>query len=156
MDLSPRSADPELERASTSAISSGRNGAAANGAAANGVGLDGAGPNGAAANGLANSSAGGKVVLNRSDHTVKVDGTPVALSPREFELLAVLMESTGRVLPSQYLMELLWGPAFDGDSRALAVYMYRLRAKLGHGDAAAHLRTVRSIGYAFDEEPVRY
>jgi len=91
------------------------------------------------------------VELNSTAHRVTVDGVPVAVSPREFRLLSVLLAHADHVLPRQHLMELVWGPDYEGDPGTLNVHILRLRHKLERRPgAAAHIRTVHSIGYIFD------
>ena len=91
------------------------------------------------------------VVLNVTAHRVTVDGVPVAVSPREFDLLSVLLAHADHVLPRHLLMDLVWGPGYRGDPGTLNVHILRLRHKLERRPgAAAHIRTVHSIGYIFD------
>ena len=94
------------------------------------------------------------VELNVTAHRVTVDDVPVAVSPREFRLLSVLLEHADHVLSRQLLMELVWGPGYGGDPGTLNVHILRLRHKLERRPgAAAHIRTVHSIGYIFDSLP---
>jgi len=91
------------------------------------------------------------VELNVTAHRVTVDDVPVAVSPREFRLLSVLLEHADHVLSRQLLMELVWGPDYEGDPGTLNVHILRLRHKLERRPGAAvHIRTVHSIGYIFD------
>ena len=91
------------------------------------------------------------VALNVTAHRVTVDDVPVAVSPREFRLLSVLLEHADHVLSRHLLMELVWGPDYEGDPGTLNVHILRLRHKLERRPgAAAHIRTVHSIGYIFD------
>ncbi len=91
------------------------------------------------------------VELNSTAHRVTVDDVPVAVSPREFRLLSVLLAHADHVLPRKLLMDLVWGPDYEGDPGTLNVHILRLRHKLERRPgAAAHIRTVHSIGYIFD------
>ena len=91
------------------------------------------------------------VALNVTAHRVTVDDVPVAVSPREFDLLSVLLAHADHVLPRHLLMELVWGLDYRGDPGTLNVHILRLRHKLERRPgAAAHIRTVHSIGYVFD------
>jgi two-component system response regulator RegX3 len=92
----------------------------------------------------------GAVVLDRAAYLVLVDGEPVPLALQEFRLLELLMSRAGRVVPSDEILEAVWGPKFGGDPSTLAVHVLRLRRKLERGSAARHLRTVRGLGYVFD------
>jgi len=94
------------------------------------------------------------VALNVTAHRVTVDDVPVAVSPREFDLLSVLLAHADHVLSRQLLMDLVWGPDYEGDPGTLNVHILRLRHKLERRPgAAAHIRTVHSIGYIFDSLP---
>jgi len=94
------------------------------------------------------------VELNVTAHRVTVDGVPIAVSPREFDLLSVLLAHADHVLPRKLLMDLVWGPGYRGDPGTLNVHILRLRHKLERRPgAAAHIRTVHSIGYIFDSLP---
>ncbi len=94
------------------------------------------------------------VELNVTAHRVTVDGVPIAVSPREFDLLSVLLAHADHVLPRHLLMDLVWGPGYRGDPGTLNVHILRLRHKLERRPgAAAHIRTVHSIGYVFDSVP---
>ncbi len=94
------------------------------------------------------------VALNVTAHRVTVDDVPVAVSPREFRLLSVLLAHADHVLSRQHLMDLVWGPGYEGDPGTLNVHILRLRHKLERRPgAAAHIRTVHSIGYIFDSLP---
>jgi len=94
------------------------------------------------------------VELNVTAHRVTVDDVPVAVSPREFDLLSVLLAHADHVLPRKLLMDLVWGLDYRGDPGTLNVHILRLRHKLERRPgAAAHIRTVHSIGYIFDSVP---
>jgi len=94
------------------------------------------------------------VALNVTAHRVTVDDVPVAVSPREFDLLSVLLAHADHVLSRQHLMDLVWGPDYEGDPGTLNVHILRLRHKLERRPgAAAHIRTVHGIGYIFDSLP---
>jgi len=94
------------------------------------------------------------VELNVTAHRVTVDDVPVAVSPREFDLLSVLLAHADHVLPRKLLMDLVWGLDYRGDPGTLNVHILRLRHKLERRPgAAAHIRTVHSIGYVFDSVP---
>lgn len=99
--------------------------------------------------GLAPLRAGG-LTLDAARHLVAVHGVPVALTPREFELLHTLMGAGGRVLGREYLLEHVWGYARAGEieSRTVDVHVRRLRAKLG--EEGARIVTVKGVGYRFD------
>ena len=87
----------------------------------------------------------GKVCLDLRSHTVTVDGKPVELTLKEFELLRLLMKNAGAVLTRDMLLETLWGYDFDGETRTDDVHVRTLRQKLGAG--ADIIETVRGVGY---------
>jgi DNA-binding response OmpR family regulator len=72
------------------------------------------------------------------------DGTPVDLAPREFDLLAALVEHRGQVLSRRQLLDLGWGYDWYGDERTVDVHVAQLRRKLGKGFPLA---TLRRAGY---------
>ena len=90
----------------------------------------------------------GDLVVDVAAHRVLVDGRPVELSAREFELLRLLAESAGRVVTRRRLFDTVWGPDFFGDERALDVYVRLLRKKIeADPDRPNYIRTVRGVGY---------
>ena len=78
----------------------------------------------------------GGVSLDFARRLVTVDGAAVVLSPREYELLALLAQSAGRVLTHRHLLTAVWGPAHVDDVQYLRVYIGHLRQKLGSGRGA--------------------
>jgi DNA-binding response OmpR family regulator len=84
--------------------------------------------------------------------SVSVDGEPVRLTRREFELLRFLVENRNRVLSRDRLLERVWGYDRVIETRSVDVHVGRLRAKLGA--AGAQIETVVGLGYRF-VEPVR-
>lgn len=93
------------------------------------------------------------VRLDRARHQVWVDGAPVELPPKEFELLAALIESAGRVLTRDQLIDQVWGGDYVGDTKTLDVHIRRLRTRVETDpDAPTRIQTVRGIGYRFSEQ----
>jgi two-component system, OmpR family, alkaline phosphatase synthesis response regulator PhoP len=86
----------------------------------------------------------GDVVLRRSAREVGVAGDPVELRPKEFDLLAYLMENRGAVLSRDLLLERVWGYDYAGGTRTVDVHVAQLRRKLGRPDL---IRTIRGAGY---------
>lgn len=79
---------------------------------------------------------------------VAVDGVPVALTRTEFDVLAALATSPGRVLSRQVLIETVWGPGWVGDEHLVDVHVLHVRQKLGDSaQAQRFVRTVRGVGY---------
>ena len=83
---------------------------------------------------------------------VKVDGIPVQLTYKEFELLRLLLEARGTVLTREVLMDRVWDLAAERENRTLDVHIRTLRAKLG--TAGAYVETVRGVGYRIHEERI--
>ena len=86
----------------------------------------------------------GDVVLDRLGRTVAVGDMPVELTGKEFDLLAHLAESPGRVIGRERLLDRVWGHDFPGGTRTVDVHVAQLRRKLGRPDL---IRTVRGAGY---------
>jgi two-component system, OmpR family, response regulator len=88
----------------------------------------------------------GALRLDPAARALTLDGASVAVTPREFDLLQLLLENAGRVLTRRVLEEQLynWGEAVG--SNALEVHIHHLRKKLGEG----LIRTVRGVGYMVD------
>ncbi len=74
-------------------------------------------------------------------------GQAIALSPREFELLQVLMQEPGRVFSRTELCESVWQRDHEYDTRTVEIFIARLRKKIESGFAGPLLHTVRSVGY---------
>lgn len=92
----------------------------------------------------------GRLTLDPTRHVVTLDSTVVALTPKEFDLLHALLESAGRVLSREVLLNRVWGyaRADEIESRTVDVHVRRLRAKLG--DEGRRIATVKSVGYRFE------
>src|SRR6476646_6913768 len=76
----------------------------------------------------------GPVVLDVARHTVTVRDVPVDLTPREYELLKVLMSEPGRLFTRGRLLRAVWGTAYADEAHYLHVYVSRLRRKLAAAD----------------------
>jgi DNA-binding response OmpR family regulator len=81
--------------------------------------------------------------------SIAVDGVPVRLTRREFELLRFLVENRNRVLSRDRLLERVWGYERSVETRSVDVHVGRLRAKLG--TAGRQIETVIGLGYRFNE-----
>lgn len=76
--------------------------------------------------------------------------TALGLTPREYELLAVLVARPNEVVSTDELLHVLWGTSAVGGEHPIHVYMSRLRAKLAqHGETSPLIQTVRGRGYAY-------
>ena len=93
----------------------------------------------------------GRVRVLERKRQVLVDGRPVLLTPKEFDLLAFLARHTGAVFTRLELLEELWDPAFYGDPSTVTVHIRRLREKVELDPAhPRHLVTVWGTGYRFE------
>jgi DNA-binding response OmpR family regulator len=86
----------------------------------------------------------GDVVVDRVGREVMVDGATVDLRPKEFELLAYLIQNRGAVFSRDTLLERVWGYDYAGGTRTVDVHVAQLRRKLARPDL---IRTVRGAGY---------
>lgn len=93
----------------------------------------------------------GEVEVNRAARTVKRHGNPVALTPKEFDLLIALMDRAGTVVPRADLLSVVWGYQQDVSTRTVDLHVSELRAKLEPNPAQpVHIITVRKTGYRFE------
>ena len=84
-------------------------------------------------------------------HQVSVNGIPVSLPLKEFELMEFLMRNAGRVLTRMQLIDRVWGSDYVGDTKTLDVHIKRLRAKIENDPANPTLiQTVRGLGYKME------
>lgn len=93
----------------------------------------------------------GPVRLDIDRHIITVNGLPVSLPLKEFELLEFLMRNAGRVLTRIQLIDRVWGSDYVGDTKTLDVHIKRLRAKIEKDPANPHyIQTVRGMGYKME------
>jgi two-component system, OmpR family, response regulator RegX3 len=93
----------------------------------------------------------GPVRMDVERHVVSVNGEPVTLPLKEFDLLEYLMRNTGRVLTRGQLIDRVWGADYVGDTKTLDVHVKRLRSKIEADPAnPVHLVTVRGLGYKLE------
>lgn len=81
---------------------------------------------------------------------VTVDGEPVILTYKEFELLCYLLENRGVVLSRDQILTKIWDYNYSGETRTVDVHIRTLRQKLG--DAGALIETVRGVGYRLAQD----
>lgn len=94
---------------------------------------------------------GGRVVLDIDRHTVDVDGEPINMPLKEFELLEMLLRNAGRVLTRGQLIDRVWGSDYFGDTKTLDVHVKRIRSKIEEVPSQPKmLVTVRGLGYRFE------
>jgi two-component system response regulator RegX3 len=96
---------------------------------------------------------GGAVELDIDAHEARLNGLPVDLRPKEFELLESLMRRRNRLAARHTLIDEVWGPGYFGDTKTLDVHIKRLRQKLEPDPARpTHIVTVRGLGYKFVDD----
>ncbi len=88
------------------------------------------------------------VVIDEASYTARVNGEPLNLTYKEFELLKYLAQHPGRVFTRDQLLHEVWGYDYYGGTRTVDVHVRRLRAKLGT-DHEQLIGTVRNVGYRF-------
>lgn len=91
----------------------------------------------------------GGLVINTAGFSATLDGRPLNLAYKEFELLKYLVEHPGRVFTRAQLLQEVWGYDYYGGTRTVDVHVRRLRAKLGPGNQKL-IGTVRNVGYRYD------
>ena len=94
----------------------------------------------------------GDLVLDRESVTVTAGGKPVALTAREFDILALLMSHPKKVFTREQLYEQVWGGEYFGDDNTVNVHISNLRAKLAKASPAEYIKTVWGIGFKMNEE----
>ena len=92
----------------------------------------------------------GGLSIDASARQVFIDGQPLELSPKEYELLSYLVEHRGKALSRQQILNQVWNYDYYGDLRTVDTHITRLRGKLG--DQAALVQTIRGYGYRFEGE----
>ena len=93
----------------------------------------------------------GPVRMDVERHVVSVNGEPITLPLKEFDLLEYLMRNSGRVLTRGQLIDRVWGADYVGDTKTLDVHVKRLRSKIEADPAnPVHLVTVRGLGYKLE------
>ena len=94
----------------------------------------------------------GALSIDLAYRRVSLDGTEIALTPKEYAVLALLAQHLGRVVTQQQLLRDIWGPSHVGDSHYLRVVVGHLRQKLGDDPAAPrYLITEAGVGYRLRE-----
>ncbi len=89
----------------------------------------------------------GPLRLDMDTRVVTIDGRPVELTAREFDLLAYLMHAPGRVFTRDQIYEGVWGYSYLGNSKVIDFFVSALRRKLDVDSSSSVIRTVRGVGY---------
>jgi len=92
----------------------------------------------------------GSLAVDVKRRAVTVDGEPVILTYKEFELLCYLLENRGVVLSRDQILTKIWDYNYSGETRTVDVHIRTLRQKLG--DAGALIETVRGVGYRLSQD----
>lgn len=91
------------------------------------------------------------VTLDTGRRIVTVNGSPVALTKREFDLLHYLMKNRGLVVSREVLLEKVWGFEFEGETNAVDVYVRFLRGKIDDVFGIKLITTIRGVGYVIKD-----
>ena len=90
----------------------------------------------------------GGIRIDRASHEVIIDGKPIDLSVKEFELLLYFMTNKGIALSREKILNNVWNYAYFGDARTIDTHVKKLRAKMGEkGDL---IKTIWGIGYKLE------
>ncbi len=91
----------------------------------------------------------GGIVINKAAHSVCVEGQPIDLSYKEFELLTYFIENKGIALSREKILNSVWNYDYFGDARTIDTHVKKLRSKMGaKGDL---IKTIWGMGYKFEE-----
>lgn len=92
----------------------------------------------------------GGIVIDEAAHSVMVDGKPIELSFKEYELLQYFVENKGIALSREKILNNVWNYDYFGDARTIDTHVKKLRAKLM--DKGDYIKTVWGMGYKFEVE----
>ncbi|WP_339316334.1 response regulator transcription factor [Paenibacillus sp. FSL R10-2734] len=92
----------------------------------------------------------GSAMFNTLAHQLEVEDAEVELTPKEYDLLWLLIRNKGIVISRDTILSRIWGIDFEGDSRVVDSHIKKLRSKLGY--ESRFIRTVIGTGYMFEEE----
>lgn len=92
-------------------------------------------------------SAGG-IVIDKAAHLATVDGKPMELSFKEFELLTYFLENQGIALSREKILNSVWNYDYFGDARTIDTHVKKLRSKMG--EKGEYIKTVWGMGYKFE------
>ncbi|MGM0369894.1 MAG: winged helix-turn-helix domain-containing protein [Bacillota bacterium] len=91
------------------------------------------------------------IELNLKKYQVKIEGNEINLTPKEFDLLSILIKHPGQVFSRDNLLEKVWDYNYHGDTRTVDVHIRRLRKKISQYSSQQHIITVRGVGYKFKD-----
>ena len=90
----------------------------------------------------------GGILINKAAHSVLVDGQPVDLSYKEFELLTYFVENKGIALSREKILNSVWNYDYFGDARTIDTHVKKLRSKMG--EKGEYIKTIWGMGYKFE------
>ncbi|MDP3723395.1 MAG: response regulator transcription factor [Candidatus Omnitrophota bacterium] len=100
-----------------------------------------------------NGFSHGELAIDFERYEVHVQGVPVDLTYKEFELLKFLVANAGKAFTREVLLNKVWGYDYYGGTRTVDVHIRRLRSKIELG-SASYIETVRNVGYKFVAEAI--
>jgi DNA-binding response OmpR family regulator len=95
----------------------------------------------------------GDLVMDAAKRRVSHAGTRIELSPREYQVLEILLREPGRTFSRDEICERIWEREHEYDTRTVEIFILRLRRKLDSPGGPSLIRTVRSVGYVIDPTP---
>jgi two-component system response regulator ResD len=90
----------------------------------------------------------GGITIDKAAHQVKIDGVPVDLSYKEFELLTYFVTNKGVALSREKILNNVWNYDYFGDARTIDTHVKKLRSKLG--EKGGYIKTIWGLGYKFE------
>lgn len=90
----------------------------------------------------------GGIVIDKAAHEVKIDGEPIELSVKEFELLTYFITNKGVALSREKILNNVWNYDYFGDARTIDTHVKKLRSKMG--DKGDYIKTIWGMGYKFE------
>lgn len=90
----------------------------------------------------------GEITIDHDRHVVYANNEHIDLTFKEYELLRLLVKNQGVVMTREIIMQSVWDTDFEGETRTVDMHIKTLRHKLG--DAGAHIKTVRNVGYVIE------
>lgn len=94
----------------------------------------------------------GLLKLDAASYSVSYDGSPIALTKKEFDLLKYLMQHRGQAVTRDALLSDVWGYDYSGDTNVVDVYIRYLRHKIDEPFGIKSIHTIRAVGYMFSHE----
>lgn len=98
--------------------------------------------------GAGESQEVGGICIDKAAHQVTIDGVPVDLSYKEFELLSYFVENQGLALSREKILNNVWNYDYFGDARTIDTHVKKLRSKMG--DKGEYIKTIWGMGYKFE------